>query len=175
MPSSLQSLSARVGAYFGTDDTWERPRPTVGRQDVLLAVTVAVVGWVSLELVRSVGVLEDVPYHWGVQSLAVLTGSALLVGRRRWPLAVAALAATHMLVVGLTMPVVMAQFTLQLVYFVAILSGVSSARCASSATNPTTATAGPRSRASTTCRCWQRSARHPAWSRVRCRRVQPRC
>jgi signal transduction histidine kinase len=128
MPSSLESLSARVGAYFGTDDTWERPRPTVGRQDVLLAVTVAVVGWVSLELVRSVGVLEDVPYHWGVQSLAVLTGSALLVGRRRWPLAVAALAATHMLVVGLTMPVVMAQFTLQLVYFVAILSGVSWAR-----------------------------------------------
>ncbi len=128
MPSSLESVSARVGAWFGTDDTWERPRPPVGRQDVLLAATVAVVGLVSLELVRSVGALGDVPYHWGVQSLAVLTGSALLVGRRRWPLAVAALAATHMLVVGLTMPVVMSQFTLQLVYFVAILSGVSWAR-----------------------------------------------
>ena len=128
MPSSLESVSARVGAWFGTDDPWERPRPPVGRQDVLLAATVAVVGLVSLELVRSVGALGDVPYHWGVQSLAVLTGSALLVGRRRWPLAVAALAATHMLVVGLTMPVVMAQFTLQLVYFVAILSGVSWAR-----------------------------------------------
>jgi signal transduction histidine kinase len=38
---------------------------------------------------------------------------------------VAALAATHMLVVGVTMPEVMGQFTLQLVYFVAILSGVS--------------------------------------------------
>ena len=63
-----------------------------------------------------------------VQSLAVLTGAALLVGRRRWPLAVAALAATHMLVVGVTMPEVMGQFTLQLVYFVAILSGVSWAR-----------------------------------------------
>jgi signal transduction histidine kinase len=128
MPSSLESVSARVGAWFGTDDAWERPRPPVGRQDVLLAATVAVVGLVSLELVRSVGALGDVPYHWGVQSLAVLTGSALLVGRRRWPLAVAALAATHMLVVGLTMPVVMSQFTLQLVYFVAILSGVSWAR-----------------------------------------------
>ena len=63
-----------------------------------------------------------------MQSLAVLTGAALLVGRRRWPLAVAALAAAHMLVVGLTMPAVMGQFTLQLVYFVAILSGVSWAR-----------------------------------------------
>ena len=128
MPSTPESLSARVGAWFGTDDTWERPRPAVGRQDVLLAATVAVVGLVSLELVRGVGALDDVPYHWGVQSLAVLTGAALLVGRRRWPLTVAALAATHMLVVGLTMPAVMSQFTLQLVYFVAILSGVSWAR-----------------------------------------------
>jgi hypothetical protein len=42
MPSSLESVSARVGAWFGTDDAWERPRPPVGRQDVLLAATVAV-------------------------------------------------------------------------------------------------------------------------------------
>jgi len=128
MPSSLASLSARVGAFFGADDPWERPRPPVGRQDVLLAASVAVVGLVSLELVRSVGALDHIDYPWAVQSLAVVTGSALLVGRRRWPLVVAALAATHMLVVGLTMPAVMAQFTLQLVYFVAILSGVSWAR-----------------------------------------------
>ena len=95
---------------------------------MLLAATVAVVGLASLELVRSVGALDRVGYPWALQSLAVVTGSALLVGRRRWPLVVAALAATHMLVVGLTMPAVMGQFTLQLVYFVAILSGVSWAR-----------------------------------------------
>jgi signal transduction histidine kinase len=128
MPSSRASLSARVGAFFGADDPWERPRPPLGRQDVLLAAVVAVLGLLSLELVRSVGMLEDVAYPWPVQSLAVVTGAALLVGRRRWPLAVAALAATHMLLVGLTMPAVMGQFTLQLVYFVAILSGVSWAR-----------------------------------------------
>ena len=128
MPSSVTTLPARVGAFFGADDPWERPRPPVGRQDVLLAATVAVVGLVSLELVRSVGALDHLTAPWPVQSLAVLTGAALLVGRRRWPLAVAALAATHMLVVGVTMPEVMGQFTLQLVYFVAILSGVSWAR-----------------------------------------------
>jgi signal transduction histidine kinase len=128
MPSSVASVPARVGAFFGADDPWERPRPAIGRQDVLLAATVAVVGLVSLELVRGIGVLDHVTYPWVVQSLAVLTGAALLVGRRRWPLTVAALAATHMLVVGLTMPAVMGQFTLQLVYFVAILSGVSWAR-----------------------------------------------
>jgi signal transduction histidine kinase len=125
MPSSVATLPARVGAFFGADDPWERPRPPVGRQDVLLAATVAVVGLVSLELVRSVGALDHLAAPWPVQSLAVLTGAALLVGRRRWPLAVAALAATHMFVVGVTMPEVMGQFTLQLVYFVAILSGVS--------------------------------------------------
>ncbi len=121
-------MPTRVGAFFGADDPWERPRPPVGRQDVLLAAIVAVVGLVSLELVRSVGALDHLTAPWPVQSLAVLTGSALLVGRRRWPLVVAALAATHMLVVGVTMPEVMGQFTLQLVYFVAILSGVSWAR-----------------------------------------------
>ncbi len=125
MPSSVASVPARVGAFFGADDPWERPRPPVGRQDVLLAATIAVVGLVSLELVRGVGALEHLTAPWPVQSLAVLTGAALLVCRRRWPLAVAALAATHMLVVGVTMPEVMGQFTLQLVYFVAILSGVS--------------------------------------------------
>jgi len=134
MPSSSTARAARpspwtrVGTYFGADDPWERPRPALGRQDVVLAAVVAVVGLVSLELVRSVGALDHVSQPWPVQSLAVLTGAALLVGRRRWPLTVAALAAAHMLVVGLTMPSVMGQFTLQLVYFVAILSGVSWAR-----------------------------------------------
>ena len=125
MPSSVATVPARVGAFFGADDPWERPRPPIGRQDVLLAAVIAVVGLFALELVRSVGALDHVDYPWAVQSLAVVTGAALLVGRRRWPLTVAALAATHMLVVGLTMPAVMGQFTLQLVYFVAILSGVS--------------------------------------------------
>ena len=125
MPSSVASLPARVGAFFGADDPWERPRPAIGRQDVLLAAVVAVVGLAALELVRGIGALDDVAFPWGVQWLAVVTGSALLVGRRRWPLTVAVLAATHMLVVGLSMPVVMGQITLQLVYFLAILSGVS--------------------------------------------------
>src|SRR6476660_2094823 len=134
MPSSSTARAARpspwtrVGTYFGADDPWERPRPALGREDVVLAAVVAVVGLVSLELVRSVGALDHVGQPWPVQSLAVLTGAALLVGRRRWPLTVAALAAAHMLVVGVTMPEVMGQFTLQLVYFVAILSGVSWAR-----------------------------------------------
>jgi signal transduction histidine kinase len=58
----------------------------------------------------------------------VSSGAALLLGRRRWPLAVASLAALHMFVAGVTMPEVMGQLSLQIVYFVALLSGVAWAR-----------------------------------------------
>ena len=83
-----RDLPARVGAFFGADDPWERPRPPVGRQDVLLAAAVAVVGLASLELVRSVGALDQVGYPWAVQWLAVRrpgppSSSAAVAGR--WP------------------------------------------------------------------------------------------
>ncbi len=126
--STVSSAGARVLRWFGVDDAWERPAPPVGRSDVVLAAVIGVFGLATLELVRSVGVLEEVTQPWGVQWLAVASGAALLVGRRRWPLVVAALAAVHMLVVGIAMPMVMGQFTLQVIYFVAIMSGVAWAR-----------------------------------------------
>ena len=49
-------------------------------------------------------------------------GPCCCSGRRRWPLAVALLAALHMFVAGVTMPEVMGQVSLQIVYFVALLS-----------------------------------------------------
>ncbi|WP_240917670.1 sensor histidine kinase [Phycicoccus sp. HDW14] len=120
--------AARLVRWFGVEDPWERPRPPVGRADVAWAVGIALFGLVALELVRSVGVLRETDAPWWVQWVAVLTGSALLVGRRRWPVTVAALAAVHMVVVGVTMPMVMGQFTMQVVYFVALMSGVAWAR-----------------------------------------------
>ncbi len=128
MASTASSAGARVLRWFGVDDPWDRPAPPVGRSDLVLAAAMAVFGLFTLELVRSVGALEEVTYPWGVQWVAVATGAALLVGRRRWPLTVASLAALHMLVVGLAMPMVMGQFTLQVIYFVAIMSGVAWAR-----------------------------------------------
>ena len=124
----MPSTSQRVLTGFGVDDTWERPRPPIGRQDVVLAVSVEAISLLALELVRSAGGLErtDVPV-W-TQWLAVSTGAVLLLGRRRWPLVVASLAALHMFVAGVTMPEVMGQMSLQIVYFVALLSGVAWAR-----------------------------------------------
>ena len=79
----------RVLRWFGVDDPWERSAPPVGRSDVFLTALLAVFGLASLELVRSVGALQEVSYPWWVQWVAVATGAALLVGRRRWPLTVA--------------------------------------------------------------------------------------
>ena len=124
MPATRQ----RVLDWFGVDDEWDRGRPAIGRQDVVLAASVGAVSLLALELVRSAGGFEhtDVPV-WG-QWLAVSTGAALLLGRRRWPLVVASLAAGHMFVAGVTMPQVMGQMSLQIVYFVALLSGVAWSR-----------------------------------------------
>ncbi|MBD3945714.1 sensor histidine kinase [Nocardioides ganghwensis] len=124
----MPSTSQRALTWFGVDDDWERPRPPVGRQDVVLAASVEAVSLLALELVRSAGGLDHTDAPVWSQWLAVSTGAALLLGRRRWPLLVASLAALHMFVVGVTMPQVMGQVSLQIVYFVALLSGVAWAR-----------------------------------------------
>jgi signal transduction histidine kinase len=123
-----RSFGEWLSDTFGVDDAWVRPRPPIERRDIVLAGVVAVVGVVSLELARSLGVFEDIGAPAWLQSVAVLSGAALLVGRRRWPLTVGLLAAVHMVVVGVAMPMVMSQFTLQVAYFVAFLSAVAWAR-----------------------------------------------
>ncbi len=124
----MSSLRQRVLDAAGVDDAWERPRPGIGRQDVVLAVGIGVLGLVSLELVRSSGGLDRTDAPVWTQWLVALSGAALLLGRRRWPLVVAMLAAGHMFVAGVAMPQVMGQLASQVVYFVAILSGVAWAR-----------------------------------------------
>ena len=122
------SLGERIGAAFGVDDPWERPRPPIERLDIITAAVVAFIGLISLELVRSFGTFDELSAPVWLQWLATISGAVLLVWRRRWPLLVALLAATHMLVVGIAMPMVMGQFPLQAAYFVAFLSAVAWAR-----------------------------------------------
>jgi signal transduction histidine kinase len=124
----MPSTSQRVLTWFGVDDTWERPRPPIGRQDVVLVVSVEAISLLALELVRSSGGFEHTDVPVWAQWLAVSSGALLLLGRRRWPLTVSLAAAVHMFVAGVTMPEVMGQLSLQIVYFVALLSGVAYAR-----------------------------------------------
>jgi hypothetical protein len=48
MPSPI----TRLLEWFGVDDAWERPRPPIGRQDLVLAVSVEAVSLLALDLVR---------------------------------------------------------------------------------------------------------------------------
>jgi signal transduction histidine kinase len=124
----MPRLSSRLLEWFGVDDAFERPRPPIGRSDVVLAAGVEAVSLLALELVRSSGGFENTDVPVWTEWFAVSSGAVLLLGRRRWPLTVALLASLHMFVAGVTMPQVMGQMSLQIIYFVAILSGVAWAR-----------------------------------------------
>ncbi len=117
-------IAERLAAFFGVGVDWTRPRPPIERRDVLLLLGVEAIGLVSLELLRSVGILEKTTAPIWVQWAAVASGALLLLWRRRFPLIVALLAAAHLFVVGITMPMVMGQMTLQVAYFIAFFSAV---------------------------------------------------
>jgi signal transduction histidine kinase len=121
-PSS-GSPRERLAGFFALDDDWAR-QGGLERRDLVLGAVTVLVSSVLLELMRSVGAMTSVHEPLWLQYLAVVTGGVLVALRRRWPLAVAGLAAAHMFVVGVTMPAVMGQLSMQVIYFVAIFSGV---------------------------------------------------
>ncbi len=128
MPSARRSLSTRVGEFFAIDDDWERPAPPIGRRDWLVGIVLSIVGILFLELARSVVAIHAGGQPLWVQWAAIVSGAMLMVWRRQHPILVGVLAAAHMFIVGVTMPMVMAQLALQTVYFVAIYAAVAYAR-----------------------------------------------
>lgn len=123
----MPSLRERIGRFFAVDDPWER-QGRLDRGDLVVGLVTLVLSALSLELTRSAGVLKDVGRPAWAQWLAIVLGAGVLVLRRQWPLTVTLFAAAHMFVVGVTMPVVMGQLSMQIVYFAAIYSGVAWAR-----------------------------------------------
>lgn len=124
---AMPSLDERIGRFFAVDDPWER-QGGLDRRDLVVGLATLAFSAVTFELTRSAGALQDVRQPTGEQWLAVVLGAVILVGRRWRPLTVTVLASAHMFVVGVTMPAVMAQLSMQIVYFVAIFSGVAWAR-----------------------------------------------
>lgn len=120
-------LRERCAAFFAVDDDWVRPA-RFGRADVVVGVGTFAISILMLELVRSVGTFGATRGPWWLHWLVVAAACALLVVRRRFPLTVLTLAGAHMFLAGITLPAVMGQASLQIVYFVAILSGVAWAR-----------------------------------------------
>jgi len=132
--ASRARIIPALGRFLAVDDPWVRPGPSAAerRSDVWLAVGFWVVAAAGLELARSFGLLD--PARGGpstpilVQHLAVASGTLILAWRRRFPLTIAALSAADMLVVGVAMPVISMQFTMQVAYFFALYSGVAHGR-----------------------------------------------
>lgn len=128
MPSARRSLSTSVSDFFAIDDDWERPAPPIGRLDWFVGGALSVIGVLLLEMTRSVIDIEAGGQPAWVQWLAIVSGSMLVVWRRQRPILVGVLAACHLFLVGVTMPMVMGQIALQIVYFVAIYAAVAHAR-----------------------------------------------
>lgn len=128
MPSARRSLSTSVAEFFAIDDDWERPTPPISRRDWIVGIVLSIVAVLLLELGRSVTEIHAGGQpHW-VQWLATVSGAMLMVWRRQHPILVGCLAAAHMFIVGVTMPMIMGQLALQVVYFVAMYAAVAYAR-----------------------------------------------
>ncbi len=122
---------ARLESFFGVDDGWERaPDDPVRarRVDVAVAAAFTALGLVGVEILRSIGQLQELRVPTVLPYAVTAAGTTLLAWRRRWPLAVTVALSLHMFAAGVTMPVVMGSIPMQVTYFFAIFTGVAWAR-----------------------------------------------
>lgn len=117
-------------SFFDVDTDWVRPNPGRDgmRLDAAIAVAVFLVGALGLELTRSMGLLHDTNSPIPVQYLVLALGTVPLVWRRRYPIFVMLLLQAHLFAAGVWVDAIAFQFTMQIVYFFALFSGVAWAR-----------------------------------------------
>ncbi|GAA1876987.1 sensor histidine kinase [Lapillicoccus jejuensis] len=121
------SLRGRVAAWFALDDLWERPVPPAAlRRDLLFALATFALAVLGLELARGAGIVSGHAVWAEYLGLVVMT--APVVTRRVAPVPSAVGASLAFFAVGLTLPDVAAQVAVQVVYFVALFSGMAWAR-----------------------------------------------
>jgi len=131
MDGRWSTLRSRVTTYFGVDSDWERvpvdPERT-RRVDAVVALALMLSGLLGIEVLRSLDGLGEPPGPVFLPHLLVVAGTLPLVWRRRYPLVVAGLCSLHFLVVGITIPAVALSVSMQVVYFLALFTGVAWAR-----------------------------------------------
>ena len=89
----------------------------------MTAVVLFLLSALGLELARSAGVMSPNHAAWAAYA-GVAAMSAPIAFRRRWPLAVAGVSSLAFFAVGVTMPDVAVQLSVQVVYFFALFSAV---------------------------------------------------
>ncbi|NYE01531.1 signal transduction histidine kinase [Kineosphaera limosa] len=126
---SRVSLIERFAAWIGVDEPWERdPGPGRAVQDARVACGFIVGIVVSLEVMRSLGLTEQIDFPVWQQYAILVAGVLPLFVRRRFPLAVAAATQLHFFVVAMTMGLLAYQFVFQVMAFFGLYSGVAWAR-----------------------------------------------
>ncbi|WP_323096358.1 sensor histidine kinase [Intrasporangium sp. YIM S08009] len=121
----------RLLAWFGVDEAWERvpdDPARARRTDAVLAAAFLVAGSLGVELLRSIDALGSFSGSYVWPHVAVAAGTLPLAWRRQRPLLVAVWLSLHFFVVGITLPPVVSSMPMQVVYFLAIFTGVAWAR-----------------------------------------------
>lgn len=114
----------RVADFFALDSSWvRRAAPVAQRRDLTVALVLFAISAVGLEMLRSGGALRAGTPVWE-EYLGLAAMAAPIAVRRRWPLAVAVVASLAFFVVGVRMPDVAMQLSVQGLYFFALFSAM---------------------------------------------------
>ncbi len=118
---------ARLRDFFALDDDFVRSAGAgAGRRDVLLTLVVVAASALGLELARSASFLGE--HAVWAEYLAIAAMAAPLLVRRRFPVLVVIASSLTFFVVGLTLPDVAVQLSVQVIYFVSLFSSMAWAR-----------------------------------------------
>ena len=114
--------------FFALDSRWVRvPSADAARRDATIALVLFAISAVGLEMLRSGGGLRNDTPVW-LEYLGIAAMAAPIAFRRRWPLSVAVVASLAFFLVGLRMPDIAMQLSVQGLYFFALFSAMAWAR-----------------------------------------------
>ncbi|HEU5000355.1 MAG TPA: sensor histidine kinase [Lapillicoccus sp.] len=124
----MTTWRTRVADFFALDSGWVRvPPASARRRDATVALVLFAVSAVGLEMLRSGGGLRNDTPVW-LEYLGIAAMAAPIAVRRRWPLGVAVVASIAFFAVGLRMPDIAMQLSVQGLYFFALFSAMAWAR-----------------------------------------------
>lgn len=118
----------RAANFFALESSWvRRPAAVAQRRDATVALVLFVLSAIGLEMLRSGGGLRTETPMWE-EYLGLAAMAAPIAFRRRWPLGVVVVSSLAFFVVGLRMPDVAMQLSVQALYFFALFSAMAWAR-----------------------------------------------
>lgn len=123
-------LSDAISRFFGIDDPFARqapPRPW--RTDWIIGLFLTLVSLATVMYARDLSPQAAEFLPLGPSAVAIVLAGALITLRRQFPLTVLLLASgVHFIVVGVTLPMVVSNASMQVLYFLGIYTAMAYAR-----------------------------------------------